>query len=112
MVEIEHEVMDIEDLFLTGKDKKTQIIITIEGKGDFKAYVTPVTYGQVKKLERTSDESEIVDYILKNHFFKSNETNFTTDEIDLLPAGVLKGVAETIMELSGLNITNDDIKTF
>ena len=50
MVEIEHEVLDIEDLFLTGKDKKTQIIITLEGKGEFKAYITPVTYGQIKKL--------------------------------------------------------------
>lgn len=112
MVEIEHEVLDIEDLFLTGKDKKTQIIITLEGKGEFKAYITPVTYGQIKKLGRTTDENEIADYVLQNHFFKADESNLTVEELDLLPAGILKGVVETIMDLSGLNISNEDIKTF
>lgn len=112
MVEIEHEVLDIEDLFLTGKDKKTQIIITLEGKGEFKAYITPVTYGQIKKLGRTTDENEIADYVLQNHFFKADESKLTVEELDLLPAGILKGVVETIMDLSGLNISNEDIKTF
>lgn len=112
MVEIEHEVLDIEELFLSGKDKKTQIIITIEGRGDFKAYVTPVTYGQIKKMGRTSDENEIADYVLQNHFFKMSESKFTVEELDLLPAGVLKAVVETIMDLSGLNITEEDIKRF
>lgn len=110
-VEIEHEVLDIEDLFLQGKDKKTQIIITIEGRGDFKAYVTPVTYGQIKGL-RTTDETEIADYVLQNHFFKSDETTFTVEELDILPVGVLKEVVQTIMALSGLNISEDDVKTF
>ena len=110
-MEIEHEVLDIEDLFLSGKDKKTKIIITIEGRGDFKAYVTPVTYGQIKRL-RTTDENEIADYVLQNHFFKADETKLTIGELDLLPAGVLKGVVETIMDLSGLNITGEDIKRF
>ena len=111
MVEIEHEVMDIEDLFLTGKEKKTQIIITIQGRGDFKAYVTPVTYGQIKKLQ-TRDENEIADYVLRNHFFKADESKLTSEELDLLPAGILKSVVETIMDISGLNITEEDIKRF
>ena len=111
MVEIEHEVFDIEDLFLSGKDKKTKIIITIEGKGDFKAFITPVTYGQIKRL-RTTDENEMADYVLQNHFFKADESKLSVDELDLLPAGVLKGVVETIMDLSGLNISDDDIKRF
>ena len=110
-MEIEHEVLDIEDLFLTGKDKKTTIRITIEGRGEFQALVTPVTYGQVKKLGQTS-ENEVADYVLTNHFFKMNEETFTVDELNLLPAGVLKGVVETIMKLSGLNITDEDIKVF
>lgn len=111
MVEIEHEVMDIEDLFITGKDKKTGIIITIEDRGEFQAYVTPVTYGQIKRLDKMS-ENEIADYVLTNHFFKTNGENLTESELELLPAGVLKGVVETIMKLSGLDITSDDIKTF
>lgn len=111
MVEIEHEVMSIEDLFLTGKDKKTKIIITIPNKGDFQAYVTPVSYGQVKKLEKMNEE-EIADYVLTNHFFKPNGETLTESELELLPAGVLKGVAETIMDLSGLNTTNDNIRVF
>jgi hypothetical protein len=110
-MEIEHEVLDIEDLFLSGKDKKTKIIITLPGKGDFQAYVTPVSYGQVKKLDRMSEE-EIADYVLTNHFFKSNGDNLSASELELLPAGVLKGVAETIMDLSGLNTTNDNIRVF
>lgn len=110
-MEIEHEVLDIEDLFLTGKDKKTNIIITVEGRGDFKALITPVTYGQIKKLQ-TTDENEIADYVLKNHFFKPKGTGFTEEELDLLPAGILKAVVETIMDISGLNITDKDIKTF
>ncbi len=111
MVEIQHETMDIEDLFITGKDKKTEIIITIQGKGDFKALVTPVTYGQVKQLDKMSEE-EVGDYVLTNHFFKSNESKFTKEELDLLPAGVLKAVSQTIMELSGLDISNEDIQVF
>lgn len=111
MVEIEHEVMDIEDLFITGKDKKTGIIITIEDRGEFQAYITPVTYGQIKRLDNMT-ENEIADYVLTNHFFKTNGENLTESELELLPAGVLKGVVETIMKLSGLDITSDDIKTF
>ena len=111
MVEIEHEAMDIEELFLTGKDKKTEIIITIEGRGDFKAFITPVTYGQIKKIQ-AKDENEIADYVLQNHFFKADESKLTVEELDLLPAGVLKGVVETIMDVSGLNITDKDIKRF
>ena len=110
-MEIEHEVMDIEDLFLTGKDKKTEIIITIEGRGDFKALVTPVTYGQVKKLE-TTDEAEITEYVLTNHFFKPNGDKLTSKELDMLPAGVLKSVSDVIMELSGLKISDEDIQVF
>jgi hypothetical protein len=41
-----------------------------------------------------------------------NEETFTVDELNLLPAGVLKGVVETIMKLSGLNIKDEDIKVF
>lgn len=111
MVEIEHEVMDIEDMFLKGKDNKTKIIISLEGKGDFQAYITPVTYGQVKKLDKMNEE-EVADYVLTNHFFKSNGDTLSSSELELLPAGVLKGVAETIMDLSGLNTTNDNIRVF
>ena len=110
-MEIEHEVMDIEDLFLTGKDKKTEIIITIDGKGDFKALVTPVTYGQIKKI-KTTDEEEITEYVLTNHFYKPNGEKLTSKELELLPAGVLKTVADVIMELSGLNISDEDIQVF
>ena len=111
-MEIEHEVFDIEDLFIEGKDKITQIKITIDNK-QFKAYVEAVTYGELKKMERTTDEKEIVDYILQNHFFRNeNGDKFTIEELNLLPAGVLKGVVEAIMDLSGLNITEEDIKTF
>ena len=111
MVEIEHEVMDIEDLFLTGKDKKTEIIITINGRGEFKALVTPVSYGEIKKLDKMSEE-EIANYVLTNHFFKPNGENLTSSELDLLPAGILKAVSETIMKLSGLDISNEDIQVF
>jgi hypothetical protein len=111
MVEIQHEEMSIEDLFITCKDTKTKIIITLPDKGDFSAYITPVTYGQVKKLDKMSEE-EITEYVLTNHFFKPNGDNLTASELELLPAGVLKGVAETIMDLSGLNTTNDNIRVF
>lgn len=111
MVEIEHEAMDIEDLFLTGKDKKTEIIITINGRGEFKALVTPVSYGEIKKLDKMS-EMEIANYVLTNHFFKPNGEPLSSSELDLLPAGILKAVSETIMKLSGLDISNEDIQVF
>ena len=110
-MEIEHEVMDIEDLFLTGKDKKTEIIITVDGKGDFKAMVTPVTYGQLKKI-KTTDEQEITEYVLTNHFYKPNGEQVTVEELDMLPAGILKSVADVIIELSGLKISDEDIQVF
>jgi hypothetical protein len=110
MVEIEHEEMNIEDLFIHEKDEKIKICIKLK-RGDFTAYITPVTYGEIKKLQGM-DEQEITDYVLSNHFFKPNGENLIQKELDLLPVGVLKGVAETIMELSGLNITNEDIQVF
>lgn len=110
-MKIEHEELGIEDLFLKDNDEKIQIIITIPDRGKFKAYVTPVTYGQTKKIERASEE-EIAEYVLTNHFFKGDGERFTSGELDLLPAGVLKGVAEKIMDLSGLSITNEDIQVF
>ena len=112
-MEIEHEVLSIEELFLEGKDTNMRIIITIQNRGDFEAYVTPVTYGQIKKMQRTSDENEIADYVLQNHFFKNKQgDSFTVEELNLLPAGVLKGVVEKIMDISGLNLTDEDIRTF
>ena len=53
-MEIEHEELGIEDLFLQDKDDKIEILITIEGIGKFKAYVTPVAYGDIKKIETKS----------------------------------------------------------
>ena len=112
-MEIEHEVLSIEDLFLDGKDTNMRILITIPNRGDFEAYVTPVTYGQIKKMTRTSDENEIADYVLQKHFFRNKQGDpFTVKELNLLPAGVLKGVVNTIMEISGLNLTDEDIRTF
>ena len=111
MVEIQHEEMSIEDLFITGKDTKTKIIITLPDRGDFSAYITPVTYGQVKKLDKMSEE-EITEYVLTNHFFKPNGESLSSSELDLLPAGILKAVSETIMKLSGLDISNEDIQVF
>jgi hypothetical protein len=111
MVELKHEVMDIEDLFITGKDNKTKVIITIEDRGDFQAYITPVTYGQIKRLGKMEEE-EVAEYVLTHHFFKTNGETLTAYELDLLPAGVLKGVVETIMKLSGLDMTDEDIRVF
>lgn len=110
-MEIEHEELGIEDLFLQDKDDKIKIHINIPDRGKFKAYVTPVTYGQTKKIERKSEE-EVAEYVLTNHFFKGDGERFTSKELDLLPAGVLKGVAEKIMDLSGLSISNEDIQVF
>jgi hypothetical protein len=110
MVEIQHEEMGIEDLFIQDKDEKIKIRITLD-QGDFRAYVTVITYGQAKQLDRMN-EDQVADYILTNHFFKGNEQPFSAKELELLPAGVLKGVVETIMKLSGLDITEEDIQVF
>ena len=110
-MEIEHEVLGIEELFLEGKDKKVDVIIDIPDRGRFKAIVEPVTYGQVKKMERWS-EKEIEDYILSNHLYKADGENLTNAELDLLPAGVLKAIAEKIMSLSGLDLSDEDVKRF
>ena len=110
MVEIEHEEMNIEDLFIHDKDDKIKIRISLS-QGDFRAYVTVVTYGQTKQLDRMN-EDQVAEYILTNHFFKGDKQPFSAKELELLPAGVLKGVVETIMTLSGLDISNDDIQVF
>lgn len=110
-MEIEHEVLGIEELFLSDKDDKIPILIKVEDTGEFKAHITPVSYGQIKKIERKPEE-EIAEYILTNHFFKSDESKFTNEELDLLPGGVLKGVVEKIMALSGMDISHEEIKSF
>ena len=109
-MEIEREERGIEDLFLQDKDEKIKIGIPLDNE-DFYAYVTVVTYGQSKQLERMNEE-QIADYILTNHFFKGNKEPFSAKELELLPPGVLKGVVEIIVELSGFNVTSEDIQVF
>ena len=111
MVKLESEVFDIEDLLLQDNDDKTELIIPVNGK-KYRLYVTQVTYGEIKKMERLKTEEEKTNFILENHVFNGKGEEIPLRLIQKFPAGLLKAISEVIMDKSGMNVTKEELEVF
>lgn len=110
---IEVDEINLEDLLVLGDDTTIPIKITYPRKNGTivkaKAHIKQLTLKEVKNLRlNDKDYYESALNILQKTLFKSNETNYSKDELLLLPIGVLKALTEKILELSGF--TEDDKK--
>lgn len=105
--QIEVEEYNLEDLLVLGEDKKIPILIeypTSEGTDvKAKALVKQLTLKEINDLQvTTNDFASANSEILKRALFKSNGSNFTIEEIEALPIGVVNAIGEKIIELSGV----------
>lgn len=109
-MKIESEIYDIEDLLLADEDDKTELLIPINGK-KYRMLISKVNYGEIKKIERFSDE-EKANKILQNHLFNGKGESIGGDLINKFPVGLIKLISDEILEISGMNISKEDIEDF
>ena len=50
--------------------------------------------------------------LLEKALFKANGENFTEDELEALPIGVVNALAGKILELSGVDVANQSLGNF
>lgn len=112
-INLSHEELNLEDLIIMGDDKKIPIEIEFPtANGDMvkaKTLIKQLTLGEFDDIKLKSNsllESNIL--ILKLGLFKSNGEHFTIDEMKVLPIGVVRAIAEKIMEISGITPEIDD----
>jgi len=107
---VEIEEVGLEELIVLGEHKKTPIHITYPNedgtKTKSKALIRQLTLKELDKVK--VNKKNIINLnreILKLGLFKSTGDKFTTEEINFLPLGVVKTVAEAILEYSGIDET-------
>ena len=107
-VELLEDVMNLEELILLGDEKRTPILIEYplpDGKRiKAKAYVKQLTIKELDNMKFT-EENLLPNSIriLQKAMFKQNGDNFKKAEIQTMPIGVVRAVANTILELSGMD---------
>ena len=112
-INLEHEELNLEDLIIMGDDKKIPIEIefpTTTGEMvKAKTLIKQLTLGEFDNIKLKSNtilESNLL--ILELGLFKTNGEHFTRDEMKQLPIGVVRAIAEKIMEISGITQETDD----
>lgn len=112
-IKLDHEELNLEDLIIMGDDKKIPIEIEFPtGTGEMvkaKTLIKQLTLGEFDNIKLKSNtilESNLL--ILELGLFKTNGENFTREELKLLPIGVVRAIAEKIMEISGITQEEDD----
>ena len=116
LINLQAEEVPLEDLIVMGADKKIPIHIEYP-QGDniirTKCLVKQLTIKQLKNINITpnSDVTEVLPILAKS-MCKQNGENFTTDELSLLPIGVLKAILTKIFELSGIDEKEVNLKDF
>ena len=117
-VNLEIDEFNLEDLIVLGDDKR--IPITIEyprddgSKVKAKALIKQLTMKELDAIRiNRNDFIETNMNVLEKALFKSSGDNFSRDELEYLPLGVVNAVSEKIMELSGVNVDiNNDLMDF
>ena len=116
IVELDGE-LNLEELIILGDEKKIPITITFpttEGKRiKAKAYVKQLTLKELDNIQNYRNnllKSNL--YILEKALFKQDGSNFTKEELLVLPIGVVNAIGEKIMELSGVDLPDLDVKDF
>ena len=108
------EETNLEDLILLGEEKLINITIeypTENGNVKTKAKIKQLTIKELKNLPLNKKDLDItvVIQILQKSLFKQDETPFDKELILKLPVGVATMIAEQILEISGVDKTDDDM---
>ena len=111
LINLQAEEVPLEDLIVMGADKKIPIHIEYP-QGD-NIVRTKCLVKQLTNINITpnSDVTEVLPILAKS-MCKQNGENFTTDELSLLPIGVLKAILTKIFELSGIDEKEVNLKDF
>ena len=116
-VEVEAEEVPLEDLIILGNNKKIPIHIMFPqedgSKQKSKAFVKQLTLKELEGLNfNGKNMSSLNRKILQKAFFKTTGENFSIAELNALPVGVVNAVSTTILELSGVDTNNNQLKDF
>ena len=117
IVELEDEI-NLEELILLGEDKKIPIIISYPREDGTrikaKALVKQLTLKELDRIQinkKSAMRSNVM--ILEKALFKQDGSNFTSEELLVLPIGVVNAIGNKILELSGVDIPDlDAVKDF
>lgn len=97
----------LEELILLGEDAKTPIIIQYplpDGRVvKAKAFVKQLTMKELSNVDLTGNDVKSAMSILQRALFKENGDTFKKAELEVLPIGVIREVANLIMRLSGMD---------
>lgn len=109
---VEVDEVGLEDLIVLGESKKIPIHIIYphdDGtQSKSKALIRQLTLKELDKVKLTSDSLFAINLsVLKIALFKTNGDSFSEEELMVLPLGVVDAVANKIMELSGVDWTNN-----
>lgn len=115
-MKIVEETTNLEDLIILGEDKKIPITIEFpngEQKIKAKALIKPLTLGEIDDIQINQDNLlKAQMQILKGNLLKSNGKQFTEEELEAFPIGVIKTISERIMEVSGIEYEAKDLRDF
>lgn len=97
----------LEELIMLGEDAKTPIIIQYplpDGRVvKAKAFVKQLTMKELSNVDLTGNDVKSAMSILQRALFKENGDTFKKAELEVLPIGVIREVADLIMRLSGMD---------
>ena len=116
-INLKVDEFDLEDLIILGDDKKIPIHITFpktDGtKVRAKALIKQLTLKELDNLKiNNTDVLETNMVILQRALFKTNGENFNKEELSVLPVGVVNAISNKILELSGIEFPNQQLKDF
>lgn len=104
---IEVEEYNLEDLIVLGEDKLVNIKIEYPKKDGSlvvaKAKIKQLTMKELRNINLENITLETCVKILEKSLFKEDETHFTKELILNLPVGVVNGISNEILRISGVN---------
>ena len=111
------EEVNLEELLVLGEDKLIPIEITFP-KADgntvkAKALIKQLTLKELDNIKLNNAsvfESNIL--ILEHALFKQNKSNFTREELLVIPLGVVNAISNKILEVSGVDIDPQRLRDF
>ena len=114
---LEIDEMNLEDLIVLGDDKKIPIEITFPNndgnKVRAKALIKQLTLKEMEGIQiGRNDVVKANLIVLERALFKSDGSHFNDDELNSLPIGVVNAIAAQIMEVSGVEFSNQRLGDF
>lgn len=116
LIELDGE-LNLEDLIILGDDSKIPIRITFpkaDGTSvEAKALVKQLKVQELENIKVKRDNAwKYSIAVLEKSLFKQDGTSFNTREIRALPLGVADAIAKKVMELSGVEVTDQKLVDF